>query len=130
MREMEDDHSKLFAQIMVYLSEESLDAVKRDEDDTNPKGLWQFIEKKYKVPTASEVKKVAKLTARANYQMIQQGGYELIIAYKEHFNFALKAYEDQENTKLDDLDIAMDFFRGLDKCAMQPSRQITSTDLP
>ncbi len=104
----------------MYLSEESLDAVKREmnwdqiEEDANPEGLWQFVEKKHKVHTASEVKEVTKLTARANYQMIQQGGYESIIAFKERFNFALKAYEDQGNKKLDDPHIAMDFFRGLD----------------
>jgi hypothetical protein len=46
--------------------------------------------------------------------MIHQGGYESIITYKEHFNFVLKAYKDQGNQKLDDLDIIMDFFWGLD----------------
>ena len=46
--------------------------------------------------------------------MIQQGGYKSITAYKERFNFALKAYEDQGNKTLDDPDFAMDFFRGLD----------------
>jgi hypothetical protein len=51
---------------------------------------------------------------RVNYQMICQGGYESIIAYKESFNFALKSYEDQGNKKLDPPDIAMDFFCELD----------------
>ncbi len=60
------------------------------------------------------MKEVTKLTAIANYQMIRQGGYESIIAFKENFNFTLKAYKDQGNKKLDDPDIAMDFFRGLD----------------
>ncbi len=60
------------------------------------------------------MKEVTKLTARANYQMIWQGSYESIIAFKERFNFALKACEDQGNKKLDDPDIAMDFFWGLD----------------
>jgi hypothetical protein len=117
---MEGDRSKLFALIIMYLSEESLDAVKQEtnwdkiEDDADPEGLWQLVEKKHKVHTASKVKEVTKLTARANYQMIWQGGYESIIAFEERFNFALKAYEDQGNKKLDDPDIAMDFFRGLD----------------
>ena len=68
----------------------------------------------YKVYTASKFKEITKHTARANYQMIQQGGYESIIAYKECFSFALKSQEDQGNKKLDQPDIAMDFFRGLD----------------
>jgi hypothetical protein len=120
IREMEDDRSKLFALIVMYLSEESLDAVKREpkwdkiEDEVDPKGLWTLVEKKHKVHLASEVKEVTKLTVRANYQMIRQGGYESIIAYKERFNFALKAYEDQGNKKLDDPDITMIFFWGLD----------------
>ncbi len=59
--------------------------------------------------TASQVKEVIKLTARANCQRIQQGGYESIMMYKEHFNFVLKAYEDQGNKKLDDPDITMAF---------------------
>jgi hypothetical protein len=111
IREMEDDCSKLFALIIMYLSEESLDAVKREpnwdkiKDEANPEGLWQLVEKKHKVHTASKVKEVTKCSTRANYQMIQQGNDESIIAYKEHFNFVLKAYENQANKKLDDPDI-------------------------
>jgi len=37
-------------------------------------------ENKHKVHTAREVKEVMKLTVRANYQMIWQGGYESIMA--------------------------------------------------
>jgi hypothetical protein len=117
---MEDDHTKLFAMIMMYLSKESLDAVKKEptwtkiEDEADAEGLWKLVEQKHKVHTASKVKEITKLMARANYQMIRQGCYESIIAYKERFNFALKSYEDQGNKKLDPPDIAMDFFRGLD----------------
>jgi hypothetical protein len=45
IRKMEDNRSKLFTLIMMYLSEESLDAIKREtnrdkiEDDADPKGL-------------------------------------------------------------------------------------------
>ncbi len=77
-------------------------------------GLWKLVEQKHKVCTAGKVKETTKLTARANYQMIHQTGYEMIIAYKEWFNFALKSYEDQGNKKLDPPDIVMDFFPGLD----------------
>mmetsp|Transcript_8512 Transcript_8512/g.12433 ORF Transcript_8512/g.12433 Transcript_8512/m.12433 type:complete len:143 (-) Transcript_8512:611-1039(-) len=34
--------------------------------------------------------------------------------YKERFKAALKAYEDQKNPDMDDKDVAMDFFNGLD----------------
>jgi hypothetical protein len=66
------------------------------------------------VHTASKVKEITKFMARANYQMIHQGGYESIIAYKECFNIALKSYENQGNKKLDPPAIVMDFFFGID----------------
>jgi hypothetical protein len=61
---MEDDHAKLFAMIMMYLSEESLDAVKKEptwtkiEDEADAEGLWKLVEQKHKVHTVSEVKEI------------------------------------------------------------------------
>ncbi len=63
-----------------------------------------------------------KHRCRANYQRIRQGGYESIIVYKERFNFARKAYDDQGNKKLDGPDIAMDFFRRLDNAYYATSK--------
>jgi len=91
---MHADRPKLYALIMQYLSEESLDEIKRSdqfediEKKTDPLDLWK--------------------------QTIRQGPYESIISFKERFNSALKAYEDQDNPKMDDKDVAMDFFRSLD----------------
>jgi len=48
------------------------------------------------------------------YYGMRQGAYESIITYKERFDNAKKAYEDQKNPELVDKDVAMDFFRGLD----------------
>jgi hypothetical protein len=45
---------------------------------------------------------------------MHQGPYESIITYKEHFDIALKAYQEQENAELDESDVAMDFFDGLE----------------
>ena len=104
---MVDNHAKLFVMILMYLSEESLDTVKKEpmwttiEDAADVEGLWQLVKQEQKVHTASKAKEITKLIARANYQMICQGGYEMIITYKEQFNFALKSYEDQGNKKLD-----------------------------
>jgi hypothetical protein len=48
---------------MMYLSEESLDAVKKEptwtttEDEADAEGLWKLVKQKHKVHTASEVKK-------------------------------------------------------------------------
>jgi hypothetical protein len=54
------------------------------------------------------------MAARTTYQQMRQGAYENIITYKERFNNALKAYIDQKNPALEDKDVMMDFFRGLD----------------
>jgi hypothetical protein len=62
----------------------------------------------------SKVEAVVKLAARTSYKSTRQGTYESIIMYKEHFDAALKAYKDQKNPDMDDKDIAMDFFNGLD----------------
>jgi len=62
----------------------------------------------------SKVVSVTKIFARTTYKNLRQGGFESIIAYKECFNAALKAYNDQKNPKMEDGDIAMDFFHGLD----------------
>jgi hypothetical protein len=48
------------------------------------------------------------------YQQMRQGPYESIIVNKERFNNALKVYIEQKNPKMGDVDIAMDFFHGLD----------------
>ncbi len=117
---MKNDRPKLYALILQYLSEESLDEVKRqdkfDEYDeaTDPEGLWKLVEETHKVNSVSKVEAVTKMSARNAYQVIRQGHYESIISYKEQFSNALKAYNDQKNPAMEDEDIAMDFFRGLD----------------
>jgi hypothetical protein len=58
---------------------------------------------------------VIKMVARTTYQPMKQGAFESFITYKECFNNAsLKAYIDQGNPGMNEADIAMDFFRGLD----------------
>ncbi len=84
------------------------------EEATDPEGLWVYIEKTHKENTVSKVPTVTKMSARTTYQQMRQGPYESIILYKERFNNALKAYMDQGNPKMGDVDIAMDFFHGLD----------------
>ena len=121
VNKMKSDRSKLYALILQYLSEESLDEVKRQENfeevdkATDPKGLWKMVEETHKVTTVSKVEAVTKLSARNTYKLMRQGNYEsIIVAYKERFNAALKAYQDQKNPEMADTDIAMDFFNGLD----------------
>ena len=84
---MKADRSKLYAFIMQYLSEESLDEVKRQEqyeevdEATDPEGLWKLVEETHKVTSVRKVEAVVKLSARTNYKSIRQGAYESIIAY-------------------------------------------------
>ena len=116
---MHTDRPKLYALILQYLSEESADEIKRSDkyeeidEKTDPLELWLFVEQTHKMNSISKVEAVTKMAARSTYQAMRQGSYESIITYKEQFNSALKAYEDEGNPAMDDKDIAMDFFRGL-----------------
>lgn len=118
--EMSMKEPMLYAMIWQYLSPESMDEIKHDEDykkfsDANdPEGLWKAIIKTHKVTTVSRVKGVIKRSARKQYQAIRQGGYESLISYRERFDAALTAYKDQDNPDMEETDIALDFFDGLD----------------
>jgi hypothetical protein len=111
---------KLYATILKYLSEESLEAIKRAKEwsdvkeDVDPKRLWSIIVDKHRVHSTSKVAAVVKLEARNQLQSLKQGGFESIISYKQRYTNALKAYHDQGNPTKDDSDQAMDFFHGLD----------------
>jgi hypothetical protein len=76
--------------------------------------LWPIFEETHKVNTVSKVQSVTKKAARATYQKMRQGAFQSIINYKERFNAALKGYKEQKNPKMEEKDIAMDFFEGLD----------------
>jgi hypothetical protein len=56
--------------------------------------------------TISQIASVVKKSAGKVYQMMQQGSYESIRTYKEWFDIALKAYQDQLNAELADTNIA------------------------
>jgi hypothetical protein len=123
MRHWEDminNRAELYALIWQYLSQESTAEVKKHEDfeiiksNRDVQRLWEIIEETHKVFTISIIAAVIKKTARKEYQLMHQGAYESIITYKEHFDIALKAYQDQENAQLDEPDVAMVFFDGLD----------------
>ena len=98
VNELKRDRPKLYGLIVQYLSEESLDEVKRQDKyeamakAADPVGLWKLVETTHKVNTISKVATVTKLAARTTYKNTRQGGFESIIVYKEHFNAALKAY--------------------------------------
>jgi hypothetical protein len=114
------DKPKLYALILQHLSNESLDAVQKEaewmnvEENADPEKLWQIVEQKHKVYSASEVEAVVKLAARTQLMMTRQGAFESIIAFKQRNTNALKAYKDQKNPELSKEVAAMDFFSKLD----------------
>jgi hypothetical protein len=118
--DMRKDRTKLYALIMQYLSPESIDDLKRQPDYETVKyqrdvqTLWQMIEETHKVHSISKVAAVMRKTARNDYMNCKQGAYETIVTYRECFDIALQAYQDQENPKIELVDVAMDFFYGLD----------------
>ena len=114
------DRPKLYALIMKYLSDESLEAVQKEADwtsieaDVDPETLWQLVELKHKVHSSSEVEAVVKLPARNQFASTRQGAFESIMSFKQRYNDELKAYNNQKNPELRPEDIAMDFFSKLD----------------
>jgi len=99
INEYKRDRPKLYGLIIQYLSEESLDEVKRQDnweaidENADPVGLWKLVETTHKVNTISKVATVTKLAARTTYKNMRQGGFERIIAYKERFNAARWIYQ-------------------------------------
>ena len=120
LSKMRENRPKLYGLIMQYLSDESKDEIKRQEKyeeiekAADPEGLWKLVEETHKINSISKVVAVTKLATRSTYCSMRQGAYESIITYKKRFDNAKKAYEDQENPTLNDKDVAMDFFKGLD----------------
>ncbi len=110
-----------------------MDEIKHEDDykmfseANDPEGLWQAVVWTHKVTMVSRVKGVINRLARKQYQKIKQGGYEPLISYQEHFDEALKAYQEQENPNMEDIDIAHDFLMALIMGGMLSSKQISIT---
>jgi hypothetical protein len=85
--EQDQQKPKLYATILKYLSDESLDAVQKVKDwekieeKVDPERLWKAVEEKHKVHSTSKVAAVIKLEARNQLQSLRQGGFESIISY-------------------------------------------------
>ena len=83
------DKPKLYALIIKYMSDESLDAIQKEaewpaiEAEVDPEALWLLVESKHKVHSTSEVEAVVKLVARTQLAATQQGAFESIISFKQ-----------------------------------------------
>ncbi len=120
IEKMVEERPKLYAFIVEKLSLESLDAVSTkpgfEEFSVimDPLALWKAIEATHKVGSDSRIEVVEKMEARNEYQSVQQGSFEKIVAFKERFVQLREAYTETGNAELSDQDIAMDFLRALD----------------
>ena len=98
LNKVKNNWSKFFALLLLSLSDESLDEVKRSnkferiDQETDQESLWQINEETHKVKTISEVQSVTKKAAIAAYQQMRQSACESIITYKERFNAMLKGW--------------------------------------
>ena len=118
---MVQDRPRLYALILSKLSSESLDAVKGDEDwpaidqQKDPLSLYLAVQLTHAVASSSRHPFALKNESRAAYHAAQQGAGESIISFKERFTGLLSAYTEFGNQVLEDADVAMDFFRGLEE---------------
>ena len=73
------DKPKLYALILKYLSDESLEAVQKEAGWTAVETLWQLVGMKHKVHSSSKVEVVMKLAARTQLAATRQGAFESMI---------------------------------------------------
>jgi hypothetical protein len=80
---------KLYAMILKYLSDESLEAVQRTnnwseiEAEVDPECLWKAVEDKHRIQSTSKVAAIVKLEVRNQSKTLKQGSFESIISYKQ-----------------------------------------------
>ena len=105
----------------MYLSRESLEAVRRHEDfdevehRNDPVQLYLSIVATHQSGSGGAMDETSRRTsARQVYRSTRQGPMESIAEYKIRFTFNKEAYDAAGNVKLPDLDVAMAFFMGLD----------------
>ena len=88
---MQNERLKLYALILQYLSDKSLEKIKCSDkfeeidESTDPLGLWLLVEEMHKVNSISKVEAMTELAARITYQTMCRGPFENIITYKERF---------------------------------------------
>ena len=120
MASMKSDRTGLYAYILLHLSNESIDAMKLQNEwaladaGKDPLLLWLLIEATHRVGIVSRIPGVLKSESRNMYQRAVQSAYESIVAYKERFDDLRENYDEHGNPEMEDADVAMDFYRGLD----------------
>jgi hypothetical protein len=121
VRSMAAQRPNLYATIMLKLSAESREEVKRDpgyeafNKAKDPMLLWKAITASHQVQSTSKVEAVVKLSARQQYRDLKQGRYETILAFKERFSEAARNLMEIGDVELAEPDVAMDFLAALDQ---------------
>ncbi len=86
--EQDQKKPKLYATILKYLDDKSLEAVQKVQDWTSieesvdPEWLWKAIEEKHSADSTSKIGAIVKLEACNQLQSLRQGALESIISYK------------------------------------------------
>jgi hypothetical protein len=110
------DRPKLYELIMDHISAESKDAIKTEADYTvwysskDPEKLWQASEKTHEVDSVSAMSEVVELTAWKHYYTIKLGSYETLIQFSKRFRVTYKAFEDNGQSTIPEINRAMDIF--------------------
>jgi len=118
---MESERASFYGSLMTRLSNESVDAVKRDSKyGTFSKSLdvlelYKAVKSIHVRSTVSTIDEVVAKQAKDDYNNVKQGEFESIVSYKANFDVRLAEYQHQCKVTLDDNAIAMDFLYGLDK---------------
>ena len=103
INKMECDRAGMYAFLLLHLSNESLDAVKLQDNwdvahsTKNPLALWLLVELTHRVGTTSRIPKVLKSESRRAYQAVAQSSFESIVKFKERFDTLLENYYEHEN---------------------------------
>lgn len=112
---------RFYSCLMSFLSQNSLDAVKSEDEfeeiDANHDAhrLWKLIRITHRENSCkAENKEVTKAKVRCAYHNVVQSANESIVAFRERFDDALWLYNEFDNPKMNERDIAMDFLLKLD----------------
>ena len=82
---IKEDKPKLYATILLKLSQESIDEVRRHKNystfntEKDPVELWKAVKELHLVSTTSKVEGAVKASSRQNYSTCKQSAYESII---------------------------------------------------
>ena len=118
---MYNERANFYGYILGTLSLESTDELKRHKNYDNFNStldvleLWKALKDIHLTQTTSKIDSVVMKAAKDDYCNCRQTEFESITEFKARFDARLLAYEQHNNPKLTDNQIAMDFLFALEK---------------